>query len=391
MPSSAPTDSMRQSALRGMTAAAVVLLGGCAGERPGVKSLPAVPAAMPKVEAVHVGSSVNDSIDDRIMKIDVDDRGVIAMIPTMTSNPRIRFVDSTGHFAGGAGPIGEGPGELGFPARVWWTATGLVAYETNRLVRVQYDQNGRLTGEEPHQLGLVPLAESEEGMIEFTYNWRERQRPPSLLLRRFDRKRADALLDDRHPQLRQSLGEAPGVAITYPWPVVAADAGVLALVEPRTPIVWYFSLAGVLLDSVVLEGASRLRGPKESAEELAVFARASRQGARGPDGKYYPGPDFDSVQALFRADHPPAAFIHGANFDGKGRLWIIGPHNDSTRALVLSGTRLLGQLMLPCFRVGRFVAVSDRWVALLCSNGDEAEQPFQLQLYRIMEPATKLP
>jgi hypothetical protein len=369
----------------------VAFLIGCTAERSGVSSLPVATAAMPQLELVHAGSAVNDSIDDRWMKIDVDDRGRIAITPGQSFSPRIRFVDSTGHFSGGAGPIGPGPGELGFPPRIWWSDSGLVAYENNRRVQIRYDQDGRLTGEQPTQEGFVPVTASPEGVVEFTHSWRERKQSPALTLRAYTPRKPNVLLDDRQPQLRRALEQEQGLAITYPWPVVAVDRGVLALVEPRTPIVWYFNLAGELLDSVALAGVGRHRGPTESAEELATYARSAGSGTRGPDGKRYPGPDLDSLQTLFKADRPPIAFIHGANFDGRGRLWIIGQHNDSTRALVLSGTRLLGQLMLPCFRVGRFVAVSNRWVALLCSNGEGADPPFALQLYRIVEPVSKLP
>ncbi len=369
----------------------VAFLAGCTAERSGVSSLPVASAAMPQLELVHDGSAVNDSIDDRWMKIDVDGRGRIAITPGESFNPRIRFVDSTGRFSGGAGPIGPGPGELGFPSRLWWIDSGLVAYETSRRVRIRYDQNGRLTGERPTQEGRVPVAASEEGVVEFTHSWRERQHAPSLTLRALNRNTSGVLLDDRQPQLRRALDQDIGIAITYPWPVVALDKGVLALIEPRTPTVWYFNLAGEFLDSVALAGAGRLRGPTEYAEEFATYARSAGSGTRGPDGKRYPGPDLDSLRTMFRVDRPPVASIHGANFDGHGRLWIIGPHNDSTRALVLSGTQVLGHLMLPCFRVGRFVAVSNRWVALLCSNGEGADPPFELQLYRIVEPVGKQP
>jgi len=161
--------------------------------------------------------------------------------------------------------------------------------------------------------------------------------------------------------------------------------GIIALVEPHTPTVWYFNFAGKLLDSVVLDGAARMRGPYEAAEELEVFERVSRSGTVGPDGERYRGPDIDSVRRLFKADRPPVAFVHGVNYDGRGRLWIVGPHNDSTRAIVLSGTRTLGTIMLPCFRVGRFVSISNRWLALHCSKGEGADPPFELQLYRIVE------
>ena len=372
-----------------LLAGALLLTAGCAEEVAPVESVPTATDGMPTLMPVHSGAAINDSIDDRIMKIAVDDIGRIAITPSMTSNPRIRFVDSTGHFAGGAGPIGQGPGELGFPPRMWWVDSALIAYETDRLVRVRYDPSGKARGEHPTEVGMVPLAAGRDGVVEFPINWRDRQRPPVLMLRPLASGRPRVLLDHRHPQLLRALEQDNGVAITYPWPVVAIQQGVLALIEPRTPTVWYFNLAGVLLDSVVLEKEGRVRGPREAAEELAGFVHVSREGTRGPDGKRYPGPDLDSVRKAFENDRPPVAFIHGANFDGLGRLWIIGPQNDSTRALVFSGTRLLGKVMVACYRGGRFVSVSDRWVALLCSNGDDTEQPYQLQLYRIVEP--KLP
>lgn len=346
---------------------------------------------MPSLQLIHRGPAVNDSIDDRIMKIAVDNDGRIAMIPSMSESPRIRFVDSTGHFDGATGRAGAGPGELGFPGRVWWVDDTLVAYETSRLVEIRYDRKGRLMRESPIRNGVVPLAAGEEGVLEFDYNWRERGRTPVLSLRRSDGSRPRPVLNERHPQLAQALDVTKGMAITYPWPVAAIRNGVLALIEPRTPTVWYFTLAGQMIDSVSLEGASRVRGPAEFAEELEGFARSARGGMVGPDGKRYPGPDFDSVRKALAVDRPPVAFIHGANFDGRGRLWIVGPHRDSTRAIVLAGAATLGTIMLPCFRVGRFVSISDRWVALLCSNGEGADPPFELRLYRIVEPVSNRP
>lgn len=374
---------MRRMALAG----ALLLATSCAEKpEPAVTSLSAATDSMPALMLVHDGAAINDSIDDRIMKVAVNSRGQIAIVPSMLSNPVIRFVDSTGHFSGGAGPAGPGPGELGFPPRMWWIDSSLVAYETDRLVRIQYDASGHLSREHPTEVGMVPLAAGRDGVVEFPINWRDRRRPPALMLRPLDSGRSQVLLDDRHPQLLRAVNQGNGVAITYPWPVVAMQKGVLALIEPRTPTIWYFNLSGVLLDSVVLESARRLRGPREAAEELDAFVRVSREGTRGPDGKRYAGPDLDSVRKAFENDRPPVAFIHGANFDGHGRLWIIGPHNDSTRALVFSGTRLLGKVMVACYRGGRFVSVSDRWVALLCSKGNEADPPFEVQLYRIVEP-----
>ena len=372
--------------LESWTSCSLLLLAGCLRTPALPPELPSVSKDMPTVELVHQGAAINDSIDDRVMKIAVDRRGRVAVLPSMDGSPRIRFVDSSGHFRGGTGRAGPGPGELGGPGRIWWIADSLVVYETGRLVDIRYDPDGRLIRESPIRNGLVPLAASEVGIVELDYNWRVRGKPPVLTLRSSDGTRSRRVLDQRHPQLAQALAEVSGIATTYPWPIVAVRDSVLVLVEPRTPTIWYFTLAGQLMDSVSLGGMSRERGPMEFAEELDGYARASRGGTVGPDGKRYPGPDFDSIRKVLLADRPPVAFIHGANFDGHGRLWIIGPHRDSTRAIIVAGRQALGTITLPCFRVGRFVTVSDRWIALLCSKGEGADPPFELQLYRIVEP-----
>ncbi|MDX2263321.1 MAG: hypothetical protein SFU84_16635 [Gemmatimonadales bacterium] len=379
--------------MRGMAfAGALLLTTSCAEQPEPVAIVPTASAELPRVELVHLAGIDAGYVDARIHKIAVDTTGRIAFFPREDGIPLIRFVDASGRWTGGASRIGPGPGELDFPSRIWFVADTLITHDAARAVEIRFDRRGALLGERRIPPGRVPLAAASEGVLTFDPNWEFSQGPARLWLLPWDVADVREVLGAAQPQLAAALAKQPGPAITYPWPVVAMQNGVIALVEPRKPTVWYFNLAGKLLDSVVVEGAARSRGPYEAAEELENFARASRSGTIGPDGKRYRGPDIDSVKRLFAADRPPVAFIHGANFDGHGRLWIVGPHNDSTRALVLAGTRLLGAIMLPCFRVGRFVSVSNRWLALHCSKGEGGDPPFELQLYRIGEPdSTKLP
>jgi hypothetical protein len=364
----------------------LLLTASCADDPVPAATVPIPTAELPSVELVHLAGIGAGYVDARIHKIAVDTTGRIAFFPTEDGFPLIRFVDSTGFWTGGASRIGEGPGELDGPSRLWFVGDTLVVDESKRAVEIRFDRKGELLGERSIVQGQVPLAAATEGVLTFDPNWESRQEPARVWLRPWSKGNPRELLGAAHPQLAMALAKRPGPAVTYPWPVVAMQKGIVALVEPRTPTVWYFNLAGKLLDSVVVEGGARMRGPYESAEELAGFERVARSGTLGPNGRRYRGPNMDSVRRLFAEDRPPVAFIHGANYDGHGRLWIVGPHNDSTRAIVLAGTRTLGTIMLPCFRVGRFVSISNRWLALHCSKGEGADPPFELQLYRIVEP-----
>jgi|CXWK01.1.fsa_nt_gi hypothetical protein len=372
---------MRRMALAG----ALLLATSCAEEPEPVAIVPTASAELPSVELVHLAGIGASYVDARIHNIAVDTTGRIAFYPTEGGIPLIRFVDSTGFWTGGASRIGEGPGELDYPSRHWFVGDTLVVDESKRAVEIRFDRSGILLSERAITPGRVALAAGSDGLLTFDPNWEASQSPPVVSLRPWGKEGVREALGAAHPQLAAALAKRPGPAITYPWPVVAMHNGIIALVEPHTPTVWYFNFAGKLLDSVVLDGAARMRGPYEAAEELEVFERVSRSGTVGPDGERYRGPDIDSVRRLFKADRPPVAFVHGVNYDGRGRLWIVGPHNDSTRAIVLSGTRTLGTIMLPCFRVGRFVSISNRWLALHCSKGEGADPPFELQLYRIVE------
>jgi hypothetical protein len=367
----------------------LLLSASCADDPVPVASVPSATAELPDVELVHLAGIGAGYVDARIHKIAVDTTGRIAFFPTEDGLPLIRFVDSTGFWTGGASRIGEGPGELDGPTRLWFVGDTLVLDETKRAVEIRFDRKGELLGERPITPGRVTLAAASEGLLTFDPNWEASQSPPQVVLRPWEKGGPREVLGAAHPQLARALAKRPGPAVTYPWPVVAMQHGIVALVEPRTPTVWYFNLAGQLLDSVVLEGAARIRGPYEATEELEGYERVARSGTLGPNGRRYRGPDMDSVRRLFAEDRPPVAFVYGANYDGRGRLWIVGPHNDSTRAIVLAGTRTLGTIMLPCFRVGRFVSISNRWLALHCSKGESADPPFELQLYRIVEPETR--
>jgi len=361
---------------------------GCGVERPAAAKLPAVEGEMPRLELVHRGDSIVDSIADRIRKIAVGGDGQVALIFAPDATPRIRFVDSMGRLNGGAGPGGPGPGEIGFPPRTWWIGDTLIAYETGRLVEIRYSKEGKLLGERPIRHDLVPLAAGHDGVLEFNVDWAMRRTAPTLMLRTPDARNPRVLLDARHPQLRKALDQRSGVSATYPWPIVAIRNGIIALLDPRAPVIWYFNVNGDLVDSLAVPAVSRVRGPIELTETIGAYARVARSGTIGPTGQRMPGPNLDSIRALFASDRPPIAAIHGLNFDGRGRLWIVGSHRDSTRAIVISGTRVLGELILPCYRVDRFVSVSDRWLALLCADQDGGyEPPFELQLYRIVEPA----
>lgn len=354
----------------------------CATEHEAPPRSPAS-AELPRLEQVDWQTAIDDSIIDRIMKIAVDRNGRVALALSFDDNPRVRFVDSTGNLRGGAGPAGAGPGELGIPPRSFWIGDKLAAYENGRRRLILFDQDGTLVREHPLEGGLVALGRSANGVLEFDPNWRERGRPAELRLRSIADGRVRRLLGQNEPRLERSLRTDDGIPATYPWPIVTADSTTLVLVDPRDAIVWRFSLAdGSLRDSVVLQGVARERGVRELAEEV----EAAAQSTRGPDGRTTRSDNEADLRRKYTEDRAPIAFIHGVHFDGRGRLWIVGPHRDSTRALVVGEHGLLGAMMIPCFRVGRFVDVTDRWLAVACSNGNDADVPADLRLYRIVEP-----
>lgn len=301
-----------------VTVVVLLVTTSCADDPVPAAAVPIPTAELPSVELVHLAGIGAGEVNARIHKIAVDTTGRIAFIPTEDGFPLIRFVDSTGFWTGGASRLGEGPGEFESASRLWFVGDTLVGDESRRAVEIRFDRGGALLGERPIVQGQVPLAAATEGLLTFDPNWESRQEPARVWLRPWGKGETREILGAAHPQLAAALAKRPGLAVTYPWPVVAMREGIVALVEPRTPTVWYFNLAGKLLDSVALDGVGRSRGPYEAAEELAGFARTSRSGTIGPDGKRSRGPDLDSVRRLFAEDRPPVAFIHGANYDGQG-------------------------------------------------------------------------
>lgn len=67
---------------------------------------------------------------------------------------------------------------------------------------------------------------------------------------------------------------------------------------------------------------------------------------------------------------------------------MVGTANDSTTIDVFADTVFLGRLAVPCLlsAVGFPVSVSDGWVLLQCRLPESAEQSWELQLYRVLEP-----
>jgi hypothetical protein len=104
---------------------------------------------------------------------------------------------------------------------------------------------------------------------------------------------------------------------------------------------------------------------------------------KGRDGRSLDRAALDREESTLR-EKPLDFFshVHGLEFDGKGRLWVLGPQGDSAYADVFADTLFLGRLSIGCRDFGGSFALNKMFLAMVCSDTEDSPT---VQLYQLRE------
>jgi hypothetical protein len=331
---------------------------------------------MPAVSLVPLADAAAVGVDVRWHRLALNASGYSAFFASDQGKPLIVILDSTGHLVGTAGATGSGPGEFHGPDRLWFFGDTLLSYETSRLTRIRFDLAGSFLDERRFQESGVAVGSAEGGVLEYDIG----RSGTSIRFREYPGESTVEVLPPSDGRL-QSATTYPGPGRSgFRPPIVTGTATNVFLLDPFKALLYRYDRHGRFLDSLDLSPYRSRRGPRELAEARASLTRI----ARDPSAGALTQAASDELHSL-EDTSPPLASQHGLQVDGRGRVWILGPDQDSTQAIVISNGRVLGTLRIPCHDPDRFVAVSGAWLGALCERSDTAATPYGLQLYRIVE------
>lgn len=255
---------------------------------------------------------------------------------------------------------------------------------------VAFSSVGRLRAAQGHPPGRVLAFHADSFDVELGFGTGREE------IRRYPigRGRSRALVaagDAAFAALTRPDSAAPAIATRYVSPAVAVNDRELVVGNPYTYRFQAYDPAGRATYAFGRDLPPRVRTPAELAEDRTRLAKQRRSGIPGPKDQRIMVPGVE--QAIARLPTAPLrhfSAVAGTQFDGAGRLWVIGDLGDSTFADVFADGRFLGRRILPCAAPSRFqslASLNDRWLALLCRAPDEDEtREVELQLYLNDEP-----
>lgn len=374
--------------LRAFTASAALLsaCSGPVGDEP-ERAVPPSSASsvMPSLEPRPLALSEADRPVGATGPAAVADDGHVVYFHSFDDRPAFRIVDSTGAHVAGFGRRGEGPGELRLPLGIRIAGDTIHILDNARAMLVEFSIDGGYRGERSARAAGLPLAWDGDSMDV----WSPPRGPDG------EATPIERLPHDGAPgrvlvsSNDAALGGIAALARSRRMmvPPYASHDGQLYLADPFAYRIHRYDAGGRLLASFGRDLPPRERGPREFAQVRDGLVKSQRPAA-GPDGRRVAGPDQSRRLDTLARETVPHFNRAPLHVDAKGRLWVVGTANDSTTIDVFADTVFLGRLAVPCLlsATGFPAALSDGWLLLQCRLPESAEQSWELQLYRVLEP-----
>lgn len=352
-----------------------------AASPPSTEADASVDRQMPLIRQVSLQIDPEIAPEQLNRPIAVSSGGHIAFVRSSRSQDhQVTIVDSLGRLTGRLGRSGQGPGELSGSLWLKFADTILAAVDLDQARLSRYHVDGTFLGTRQIKFGVRPLEVSAD-----SFDYLDRVNGEAAEIRRAAIvSKQDRILvpatDTFLPKVTAG-NRAAGLDV----PPYGAHGAVVALADPISYVIQYFSSEGKPVGSVRREIEARHRTPAEIARDAEAIESRQRT-FRTPDGRRMPMPGTQARIDSLPLQTLPHFSRNGVGFDARRRLWVIGEANDSTFADVFADTAFLGRQMLPCSDHRRSVALNGRWLVLLCAARDTSDVEAEIQLYRIDEP-----
>lgn len=374
-----------------------IVIAACAGEAPPPDpgrntATPAFSAGLPALERVSISLPESDLPIRPISTLALTSFGTVSFRPDSRREPVISTVDSTGQVVARWGVFGEGPGEMrGDEFLLSSDSAVVLAGSGGEPVRV-YHPHGRLIKQRSGPPTGVPTAMAGGALAWWTGFARGAgPRSEFRVGRRGSVNRWCALTDCIEELLPAADPIVASVDSAAPppgaggWPPATLTQDAYYVGDGYDYVIWRIALNDLARRTrISRQVPPRMVTEREFAEADSAWSKTEREGVPGPNGQRI-RENFDREREFLRTQPRPHFQMFGLSVDGRGRLWVIGKANDSTFLDVFADTTFLGRHMLDCDRTGYAGAVRGSWLALGCEERT-GDFPYQLRLYRIVEP-----
>jgi hypothetical protein len=276
------------------------------------------------------------------------------------------------------GAPGEGPGELRIPQPLIVDDTAVVGYDLGTRRIMVFDRaSGAVRREFRPRDRVVPYFRGPPGTVVATRTDRG-VTLPALVDLATGRVREGIPPDDT-TSIALFAGEADRPGYEGNVAVVGRWSGGTLVANGMTYRLVRYDATGQVAGRIDRGRAPRRLSAREVEQELGRL-RGTPMGST---------PERLEAARLRLARAPQRWFTHlsGPREDGRGRLWVMVEHGDSTVADVFAADTLLGSLRVDCpGYAGRWDLVGE-WLVMLCTPADTTMlADAEVRRYRIVEP-----
>jgi hypothetical protein len=305
----------------------------------------------------------------------VGDRGEVMMSDPETRSGSVVVVGS-GELRRYGRP-GDGPGEMRMAHPLLVNDTAIVVFDIATQRILVFDRtSGDIAREMRPTLPVQPIVRGNGNTLIATRRDDGVESPAvidlasgraSSLLSRTDAYRAELFARDE---------ELTGTTVNIP--VVGRWAGGAVLANGLTYRLGLYSRDGTLRHRIDRNFPPRKLTEFEIERQVGQLAQSPIAGN---------SPRLNRIREQL-AEEPTRWFTHLSppRDDGRGRLWVVVSHGDSTTADVYSGAELLGTSRLDCPGFAGRWDVSGEWLVLLCTARDpDSIYDAEIRRWRIVD------
>jgi hypothetical protein len=346
--------------------ACLVLISACESGKPApgaIESQSIAKAELPVLRPLGGELLITEATDGSSQpSIAVSPNALVALISPGTEDGRmIHLLDTTGTVVAAFGPQGQGPGELSAVGSVFMSHDRLYTYDLSNRRFTVFDLAGKVLGSSEDARFLLPFAvhgdSSDNLETDGSKYWIVRRR-----------------LSGKDRTVINRGDSVPPARASTPTGFVLGDGTTYRLDR--------YDSKGLLLNSF---GRSGLVPPRLSESQIES-QMTSLARFRGPDGKLLDPIRLEERRKELRSQEVP--FFprnRSLEFDGAGRLWIVGSIGDSAFADLFADTLFLGRLTFDCPDFRNMWALSGAWLALVCGPPEGSDRSALVRLFELTE------
>lgn len=294
--------------------------------------------------------------------------------PSSPDGPAGLVVDASGQLARSFGRSGEGPGEFRMPIRsVGMPDHSWVVFDA-ALMRLNFlSPAGDVINHTALTEPLLPIGGDRDAV------YLAKVGGSDLEIRRvgLDLTTSTILTMESIRAVEPTAFVQPAPSGRAKVPAVGFGQSRIAVADPWSYAIYYFTPDGKLLTTAQLTLPVRRRTPAEVAIALDQASRF-----RGPDGSLL---DPSAAAERLREEVLPYfSHVSPLGIDAKGRLWIVRSDAGATVADVFADSLYVGQVTIPCWGFEGRWSIADLMLSVACrsSHGGEGAPPV-VQVYRI--------